>query len=247
MSTSGKTALGLDPDRPVLDETIDVDPAEYRARKTLAQLQQENADLRAKLAAAVRTVATAYPTTADELTAVIRQLSEITHVPAERVVNWSGYDDDERGFPLFATLDAAKRYAERRFREDCKEWGHAPEDIGEITWSERKAYADAHDGRAEMFDLTCDIGGDGYVVCAREVHATAADALLAETAEAVPLGSRVRINRPGFPYDGMKGLVVALHPYDEPGKVGVMVDGREGVAVFSADDVTVLPREAVAR
>lgn len=214
---------------------------------TLTPLEQENADLRAKLAAAVRCVATAYPTTADELTAVIRRLSEITHVAAETVTVWSGYDDDERGFPEFTTRHAAQQYAEHRYREDWINWGNAPDEIIEIGWSERKAYTDAHDGRAGMSDLTVDDGSTGYVVCQRTVHPTAAAALLAETAEKAPLGSRVRVHRPGFPFDGMAGTVAVLHPYGEVGKVGVAVDGRDGVMVFSVDDVTVLPREAVAR
>jgi hypothetical protein len=207
----------------------------------------ENADLRAKLAAAVRVVSTAYPTTPDELTAVIRQIGEITHVPAETVTVWSGYDDDERGFPLFTTREQAQAYAEQQFRKDCVNWGHASEDIGEITWVERKAYTDAHDGRAGLFDLNCAIGGDGYVVCERTVYASAEAALLAETAEKAPLGARVRIDRSGSPFNRMDGIVTVLHPYGEVGKVGVALDGREGVAVFPADDVEVLAREADGR
>ena len=98
----------------------------------VAELRQENADLRAKLAAAVRVVATAYPTTADQMTAVIHQISEITHVPAETLTVWSGYDDDERGFPLFTTREQAQAYAEQQFRKDCVNWGNQPEEIGEI-------------------------------------------------------------------------------------------------------------------
>jgi hypothetical protein len=147
---------------------------------TLSSLEQENADLRAKLAAAVSVVATAYPTTADEMNAVIRRIGEVTHVPGGRTIVWSGYDDDERGFPLFATREGAQQYVEQQFRKDCANWGNPPEDIGDITWSERKAYTDAHDGRAEMFDLECEISGAGWVVHALEVHPNAANAIRAD-------------------------------------------------------------------
>lgn len=150
----------------------------------VTQLRQENADLRAKLAAAVRVVATAYPTTADEMNAVIRKISEITHLPApedDEAFVWSGYDDDERGFGLFETREAAQAYAEYRYREDWVNWGNAPDEIVEIGWSERKAYTDAHDGRPGMFDLHATNGRTGYVVHEAPVHATADTAIQADS------------------------------------------------------------------
>ncbi len=144
------------------------------------QLRKENADLRAKLAAAVRVIATAYPTTADEMNAVIRQISEITHVPAERVTVWSGYDDDECGFPLFTTKQAAQSFAEWQFRKDHgTAFGTDAYDLDHVSFVERKAYTDAHNGRAGLFDLTTDNGSTGYVVCEYTVHATA-DAAIRE-------------------------------------------------------------------
>jgi hypothetical protein len=92
---------------------------------------------------------------------------------------WSGYDDDERGFPLFTTREAAQDYVAYRYRQDCANWGTDATGV-QITWSERKAYTDAHDGRAGMFDLTTPDGRTDYIVHELPIHPCADDAIRAD-------------------------------------------------------------------
>jgi|GEM_PF-3758200 len=87
---------------------------------------------------------------------------------------WSGYNDDECWFPMFANLADAKAYAERAFRVSCAELDAG--EPGEITWVERKARTD-HLGYPDMWDLTSDVGGDGWVVCGVLVHPDLASGL----------------------------------------------------------------------
>jgi hypothetical protein len=144
----------------------------------LESLRQENADLRAKLGSAVRIVSTAYPTTPDELTAVVRQIGEITHVPAVETFIWTGYDDEERGFPVFTTRKAAQDYAEHRFRTDyATEFGLDACGNIDVRFVERNAYTDAHSGRAGLFDLTTGNGSTGYVVHEVTLHDTTDSAI----------------------------------------------------------------------
>jgi len=87
---------------------------------------------------------------------------------------WSGYDDDECWFPMFADLTDAKAYAEQVFRASCEALGAG--DPGEITWSERAARTD-RTGYPDMWDLKSDVGGDGWVVCGLLVHPDLASGL----------------------------------------------------------------------
>lgn len=84
---------------------------------------------------------------------------------------WSGYDDDECYFPLFATLADAKAYAERTYRAQCSAYGTSAPD--ELAWSERKAYTETH-GHPGLYDLETD---SGFVVCELLVHASLASGL----------------------------------------------------------------------
>lgn len=88
---------------------------------------------------------------------------------------WTGYDDDERGFPVFGNLEAAKQYAEHRFREDEEAWGNDVGDL-EIGWAEREAYTAKH-GRVGMYDLVTEVGSDGYVVHELTIYRNASDAI----------------------------------------------------------------------
>lgn len=61
-------------------------------------------------------------------------------------------------------------------------------------------------------------------------------------AESLNIGTRVRINRPGAADFDKTGIIAAKAPYSEPNKVGVAIDGRDGVQVYAAYDVTALPQ-----
>jgi len=87
---------------------------------------------------------------------------------------WSGYNDDECWFPAFADIRDAKAYAEAAFRVSCAELDAG--EPGEIAWAERKARTD-HLGYPDMWDLTSDVGGDGWVVCGALVHPDLASGL----------------------------------------------------------------------
>lgn len=103
--------------------------------------------------------------------------------PAESTYVWTGYDDDESWFPLFATKELAQQYAEDMFREEMTGLGHDMDDV-ETGWSERTAYTEKH-GYAGLFDLIEETGGSGYVVCTLPVHASLASARKQEAAEMV--------------------------------------------------------------
>lgn len=96
---------------------------------------------------------------------------------------WTGHDDDECWFPLFATKELAQQYAEQQFRDEMTGLGHDMDNV-EIGWSERAAYTEKH-GHAGLFDLIEETGGSGYVVCTLPVHATVASARRYEVAEMV--------------------------------------------------------------
>lgn len=88
---------------------------------------------------------------------------------------WSGYDDNECWFPMFANLADAKAYAEAAYRAHCIALGN--EDPGEITWKEREARTEDR-GYPGMFDLDSEaFGADGWVVCETLVHASLASGL----------------------------------------------------------------------
>lgn len=59
-------------------------------------------------------------------------------------------------------------------------------------------------------------------------------------AESLALGVRVRVSRPGAPNFDKTGTIAAHAPYGELNKVGVAIDGREGVQVYAAYDVSAL-------
>lgn len=61
-------------------------------------------------------------------------------------------------------------------------------------------------------------------------------------AESLSIGTRVRVDRPGAPNFEKAGTIAARAPYSEPNKVGVAIDGRDGVQVYAAYDVSVLPQ-----
>lgn len=73
---------------------------------------------------------------------------------------FSGYNDDESWFPLFATAEAAKEYAERQYRHDFPEYDDT------LAWRERKARTELV-GYPDMWELD----GTGYVVCGLPVYA----------------------------------------------------------------------------
>jgi len=87
---------------------------------------------------------------------------------------WSGYDDDECWFPMFAELADAKAYAEQVFRASCDALDAG--EPGEVTWKERTARTD-HLGYPDMWDLKSDVGGGGWVVCGLLVHPDLASGL----------------------------------------------------------------------
>lgn len=91
--------------------------------------------------------------------------------PAGLTRVWSGYDDDECYFPLFASLADAKAYAERTYRAQCSAYDTKAPD--ELAWSERKAYTEAH-GHPGLYDLETD---SGFVVCELLVHPSLASGL----------------------------------------------------------------------
>lgn len=90
---------------------------------------------------------------------------------------WSGYDDDECWFPMFANLADAKAYAEAAYRAQCAAYGtNAPE---QVAWTERTAYTEDK-GFPGMFDLET---GTGWVVCELLVHPSLASGLAAQPIE----------------------------------------------------------------
>ncbi len=91
---------------------------------------------------------------------------------------WSGYDDDECWFPMFADLADAKAYAEQAYEAQCTASG-LDADRTEVTWGERKAYTEEH-GYPGMYDLGT---GTGWVVCEQLVHANLASGLAQQPIE----------------------------------------------------------------